>query len=162
MREKVILDACCGGREMWFNKHHPNALYIDIRNAGPGLISQRPNFSVVPDEIMNFKDLKYKDNSFRLVVWDPPHLIRLTPTAVMAKKYGKLFLTWEDDLRAGFSECWRVLKDYGVLIFKWNERDIPLNRILSLFHTQPLFGHTTGSKSRTHWLCFMKIPEEGL
>lgn len=28
---------------------------------------------------------------------------------------------WEDDLRKGFSECMRVLKKDGILVFKWNE-----------------------------------------
>lgn len=31
MKEKLILDACCGGRMFWFNKKHPNALYVDQR-----------------------------------------------------------------------------------------------------------------------------------
>ena len=29
--EKFILDVTCGGRSMWFNKKHPNAIYTDIR-----------------------------------------------------------------------------------------------------------------------------------
>lgn len=28
-REKFILDACCGSRMFWFNKAHPNAVYMD-------------------------------------------------------------------------------------------------------------------------------------
>lgn len=31
MKDKIILDACCGPRMMWFNKHHPSAIYMDIR-----------------------------------------------------------------------------------------------------------------------------------
>jgi hypothetical protein len=45
----------------------------------------------------------------------------------MGKKYGRLNKeTWRDDLRAGFAEAFRVLWLHGVLIFKWNETQIPL------------------------------------
>jgi DNA segregation ATPase FtsK/SpoIIIE-like protein len=29
---KTILDVCCGSRMFWFNKKHPDALYLDIRD----------------------------------------------------------------------------------------------------------------------------------
>ena len=35
---KFILDACCGGRMMWTNKNHPNAIYIDNREVEAGHI----------------------------------------------------------------------------------------------------------------------------
>ena len=31
MEEKFILDACCGGRQFWFDKEHKNVLYVDKR-----------------------------------------------------------------------------------------------------------------------------------
>jgi hypothetical protein len=158
---KFILDACCGGRMMWFNKKHQNAYYIDIRSEKPGFEKWRNKFSVKPDEIMDFRQLKFDDKVFKLVVWDPPHLKRLGETSIMRKKYGVLNnSTWEWDLSKGFKECWRVLEDYGILIFKWNKEEISQERVLSLFSVQPLFGHTTGSKSKTMWFCFMKIPEK--
>lgn len=42
------------------------------------------------------------------------------------------------------------------LIFKWNEFQIPVNKILEIFEAQPLFGHKSGKNSQTHWMCFMK------
>jgi SAM-dependent methyltransferase len=46
----------------------------------------------------------------------------------MGKKYGRLNKeTWRDDLRAGFAEAFRVLRPHGVLIFKWNETQIPVS-----------------------------------
>ena len=30
--EKLILDACCGSRMFWFNKHNPLALFVDKRS----------------------------------------------------------------------------------------------------------------------------------
>lgn len=159
--EKFILDACCGGRMFWFNKKHPNTTYIDIRRDGKGVFKSRSNFEVQPDIKMDFRDLKFPDKSFKLVVWDPPHMKTLSETSQFRKKFGSLnAITWQKDLTTGFNECWRVLEDYGVLIFKWNEEEIKLKEVLENFSKEPLFGHTTGSKNKTHWLCFMKISKD--
>lgn len=159
--EKFILDVCCGGRMIWFNKKHPNTLYVDIRKKKKGFVPERANFEIRPDKIMDFRALKLKSNSFKLVVWDPPHLKTFSKTSIMGKKFGVLQpQSYEKDLSEGFKECWRVLKDFGVLIFKWNNTEIPLKEVLSLFNETPLFGHNTGSNSKTRWLCFMKIPAE--
>lgn len=161
MENKVILDACCGGRYFWFNKAHPNALYIDIRREEKGCNPHRPNFEVKPDMIMDFRALEFKDKSFKLIVWDPPHLKTLGETSIMRKTYGCLNAeTWPYDLKKGFEELWRVLEDWGVLVFKWHESEIPLVEVLKLFHTQPLFGNPTNSGETTKWCCFMKIPHK--
>ena len=157
---KFILDACCGGRMFWFDKHQPNTLYIDNNPRGPGICKERPNFQVNPDIVMDFRALALPDKRFKLVVWDPPHLKTLKETSIMRKKFGCLQAeTWQADLTKGFKECWRVLDDYGVLIFKWCDIEIPLLEVLKLFKEEPLFGHSTGSKEKTKWLCFMKIPK---
>ena len=159
--KKFILDACCSNRQMWFNKQHPNTIYIDNRKEPKGFISFSPNVDIQPDKIMDFRDLKFDNKSFKLIAWDPPHIVSNCKTGAIVKKYGALNpLTWEADLKQGFNELWRVLDDYGLLIFKWSICKIPIKNILALFHTQPLFGHTTGSKNTTRWMTFMKIPEE--
>ena len=158
MDPKFILDACCGGRCSWFNKNHKNALYIDVREEPKGFAEQRPNFEVAPDKVMDFTKLEFKDKSFKLVVWDPPHIVRLGNRSWMSQRYGMLGPDWEHVIKKGFEECWRVLEDHGVLIFKWSEPEIKLKKVLSLFHTEPLFGHTTGRAGNTKWMCFMKIP----
>jgi len=158
--KKYILDACCGGRWFWFNKSHPNALYIDSRVCEKGHDKYRQNHSVEPDIVMDFRDLKFANESFKLVVFDPPHMRTLGQNSKFARYYGRLFNTWETDLAQGFSECWRVLENHGVLIFKWNESEIKLTDILNLFPQKPLFGHPTNSKNNTHWVCWMKIEEK--
>jgi len=161
MNNKFILDACCGGRMFWFNQKHPNVMYIDKRNLQKGHCPQRKSHSVLPDKVMDFTNLEFENNSFKLVVYDPPHLKTLGETSYMAQKYGVLNAeTWQGDLKKGFKECWRVLEDYGTLIFKWSETEITLKAVLKLFPYDPLFGHTTGSKEQTKWICFMKIPKE--
>lgn len=168
MEQKIILDACCGGRMMWFNKHHPNALYIDNKVCEKGHIQKgfNPNHEVKPDIVMDFRDLTFKDKSFKLVVFDPPHLSTLTETSIMRKKFGCLNAdTWEYDLKTAFNELWRVLDDYGTLIIKWNDIEIPYKKLLSLFSQEPLFYNiTAGAKAlkernRSYWFCFMKIPK---
>ncbi|HIC7214891.1 TPA: SAM-dependent methyltransferase, partial [Burkholderia stabilis] len=97
------------------------------------------------------------NGTFKLVVFDPPHLERAGPRSWLRAKYGALDgATWRNDLRAGFAECFRVLEPAGVLIFKWNETQIPVREILALTDEKPLFGHQSGKRSATHWICFMK------
>ena len=144
----------------WFNKKHPNAVYMDNREAEKGHNQRRPNHQVDPDILADFKDIPYSDKYFKLVVFDPPHLL-LGKTSIVAKDYGRLEKnTWKKEIKEGFDECWRVLCDFGVLIFKWNQFDIPKSEVLKVIDKEPLFGHPTNrSTTNTHWLCFMKIPE---
>lgn len=163
MKDKFILDVCCGGRFFWFNKNHPNTIYTDLEPRPKGICKERPNFSCEPDITADFRNLPFKDKIFKHVVWDPPHLLRLTESSIMRKKFGVLnHKTWQSDLKKGFSECWRVLDNYGTLVFKWNEGEITTKEILELFPEEPLYGHPTAKSGKTKWMCFMKIPKEGV
>ncbi len=118
MDEKFILDACCGGRCFWFSKQHPNAIYIDNRVAELGHCIYRTSHSVKPDIVMDNRKMTFQDKSFKLIVFDPPHLV-CGKNSWLRKKYGGIDKkTWREDLKNGFEECWRVLEDYGILIFK--------------------------------------------
>lgn len=154
--EKLILDACCGSRMFWFNKQHPNAIYMDNREVETELCDGR-KLEVKPDIVGDFRNMPFADNSFKLVVFDPPHLNKLGKNSWMAKKYGTLLPTWEQDIKEGFAECMRVLEPNGVLIFKWNESQITTSKILKVIGHQPLFGHPSGKHGRTKWLAFMKL-----
>ncbi len=160
MEDKFILDACCSARQFWYNKNHPNTTYIDIRDEDKGCMKSRPNFSVRPDIVMDFRKMDFPDNSFKLIVFDPPHMLTLGKTSMFRKRYGCLNAeTWQSDLKKGFNECWRVLEDYGTLIFKWNDTEIPLKEVLKQFPKEPLFGSTLrNTRNQSYWLCFMKIP----
>lgn len=159
MEDKFILDACCGGRHFWFDQKHPNVLYIDNRKCEKGHYPARPNHEVKPDKVVDFRDMPFTDKRFKLVVFDPPHVTQAGETGWIAKKYGVLNKeTWRDDLKKGFEECWRVLEDYGILIFKWNETSIKFAEVLKCFDVEPLFGHPTAKAGKTKWFCFMKIP----
>lgn len=152
---KKILDACCGSRMFWFDKAHPDVVFADIRSEEHTLCDGR-QLKICPDVEMDFRSMEFDDKTFNLVVFDPPHLKHLGKNSWMAKKYGRLSESWEDDIRAGFNECWRVLKENGTLIFKWNERDIKIKELLQVIEKQPLFGHTTKAGGQTIWMCFFK------
>lgn len=157
---KPILDTTCGARMMWFDKQNPAALYVDKRNMPATALCDGRMFEIRPDVVADFTDLPYPDKSFKLVVFDPPHLIRAGDDAYMAIKYGKLPMDWESVLRGGFNECMRVLDDYGTLIFKWSEYQIPTREVIKAIGQEPLFGHISGRASKTHWMTFMRIPKE--
>ena len=161
LSDKFILDACCGGRCFWFNKEHPNAIYIDNRIRDKGHSDDRFNHCIKPDVVMDFRDLsEFGDRKFKLIVIDPPHLIGEPDGCRITKKYGSWNKeTWKEELKHGFDECWRVLEDYGILIFKWNEASIKKKEVLEVLGKEALFGHPVQSKIPTHWFCFMKIPK---
>jgi SAM-dependent methyltransferase len=146
---------------MWFDKQDPRAIFGDIRDEGDIVCCDGRTVTVHPDQVMDFRRMPFPDASFRLVVFDPPHLRSAGRDSYMAQKYGVLLPTWREDLREGFAECFRVLKPGGVLVFKWNEDQIPVSEILALTPERPLFGHRSGRLSKTHWICFIK-PETSI
>lgn len=155
--DKKVLDACCGGRMMWFDKSNPEAIFVDIRRVEKGFVEARPNFSVQPDLVADFRSLPFADNTFKLIAWDPPHFLSLGSNSYMCKKYGKLQKDeWRADFTKGFDELWRVLDVNGTLIFKWNESEIPLRDVLACFKEKPLFGHPTSKQGKTMWMTFFK------
>lgn len=151
----MILDPCCGSKMFWFDKQNPNVLFGDIRSESFTLCDGR-SLEISPDMIIDFRSMPFEDGAFKMVVFDPPHLKDLGQNTWMAQKYGVLLPTWETDIRAGFDECMRVLTTNGVLIFKWNETQVKLSRVLEIIQHKPLFGHTSGKHGRTIWLAFMK------
>lgn len=160
--KKAILDACCGSRMFWFNKKNPLAIFADIRQEDLDLNHGNRTCHIRPDKIQDFRKMDFPDNSFYLVVFDPPHLKGAGKNGYMAKKYGSLDKEWPSNIKAGFDECMRVLKPYGTLIFKWNEHSIRVSKIIEVLGQEPLFGHRTLQASKTIWMAFMKVPDEDL
>ena len=142
----------------WFDKEHPDALYMDIREIEEEALQNGQKFKVSPDVVADFRDMPFEDESFSLVVFDPPHYVLTGNGAWLNKKYGALNKeSWREDLRKGFAECFRVLKQNGVLIFKWNEYEISTKEVLALTDQKPLFGHKSGKQMKTHCITFMKL-----
>lgn len=124
---------------------------MDIRKEAFDIEGKHVN--VNPDVIGDFRDIPYPDNTFSMVVFDPPHLRWAGNKSIMRAQYGQLKNTWPDDIKKGFEECFRVLLPGGFLIFKWSECQVKLKDILKLTSYQPLFGNQRGN---TFWIVFMK------
>jgi SAM-dependent methyltransferase len=167
-----ILDPACGGKMFYFNKHDPRVLFGDIRKIKTKLCDGR-DFEVSPDIQLDFTNLPFPNESYYMVIFDPPHLLRNTgkskfadiygslnekavPTGYQHIKYGALYSDWRDLISRGFTECFRVLKPNGTLIFKWNETDIKVSEILALTDQKPVIGQRCGKTAKTHWLVFFK------
>lgn len=155
-----VLDACCGPRMMWFDKHDARALFIDKRcetypidMGTPGTVGRSP-IVIEPDQIADFTALPFADESFHMVVFDPPHVERKEMLGAVTRRFGVLNGDWREMLRKGFAECFRVLKPNGTLVFKWGEAQFPVSEILKLTPHKPLFGHKT--RKHTCWCVFMK------
>ena len=146
---------------MWFDPKDDRAVFVDRRREtvkgewGSGSKGRR-DLHINPDVLADFTSLLFPNESFLLVVLDPPHIRRMEMLGKVSQTFGVLTPGWEKMLLAGFSECFRVLKPGGTLIFKWCEAEIPLALVLALTPEKPLFGHRSGKKAQTHWCAFLK------
>lgn len=162
MQAPRILDPCCGSRMFYFDRAHPDVLFGDlrsetivVRDRSHGREDGTRTLHIRPDMRMDFRALPFADSTFPLVIFDPPHLVRAGKNSWLAAKYGKLSENWRADIAAGFRECFRVLKNDGTLIFKWNETQVSTRDVLALTPVQPICGHISGSRSKTHWYVFL-------
>lgn len=157
-----VLDACCGSRMFWFDHSDPRAVFVDKRAEShtlPDVSSKGGSRELIiaPDVQADFTALPFADATFAHVVFDPPHFERNGARSWVGLKYGTLEGDWQEMLRRGFAECFRVLKPEGTLVFKWCADEIPVSRILALTPERPLYGHKSGKQQKTHWITFIKL-----
>jgi len=182
VQERLILDATSAFRMMWFDKNNKFTVYMDKRddtqikkdldqfalNRGRALMKRwlpkNPTFQG------DFRKTIFPDKSFKLIVWDPPHLKgKGSRKHQQGLCFGVLQAeTWQSDFSKGFAELWRLLEIGGVLIFKWHDSSFNYKQVLKLFPKKPIFGQVTSGRytktdkkaRHTFWFCFMKFPEE--
>ena len=89
-----ILDVCCGSKMFWYDKHEPHTTYMDIRKAVYTAMDRgnERKIEIDPDIQSDWKHIPFADETFDLVVFDPPHLVRAGKTSWLAKKYGTIDL----------------------------------------------------------------------
>ncbi len=157
--EKVILDATCGTRSIWFDKECKNAIFFDKRQGEVakkmGSKRYERTMKVQPDVIGDFTSLPFDDDTFYHVVFDPPHL-HISDKAWLYNMYGALPDNWQTIIHDGFWECMRVLKQYGTMVFKWSDLEISTRDVINAIGCEPLYGHRSGKKMNTHWMVFVK------
>ncbi|WP_228519735.1 class I SAM-dependent methyltransferase [Methylophilus sp. QUAN] len=140
---ELALDPCCGSRMFYANKQDSRVIFGDCRREvlevtdnSKGNKTGKRTLIIDPDIQMDFRNIPFDDCTFSLVTFDPPHLIHAGPKSWLAAKYGRLSENWREDIKQGFSECFRVLKNDGVLIFKWNETQVKVSEVLRLTDRQ--------------------------
>lgn len=159
-KNKKILDMTCGGRMIWYQPTSSDVEFVDQRcgtyNLGtyPTKVGDKQrSITIEPTTRADFTALPFADNTFYLVVFDPPHLKRAGQKSWLAKKYGTLPKNWPPLISKGFDEAMRVLKTNGTLVFKWSDEQISIKEILKVINFKPLFGDRRG---KTRWLVFFK------
>lgn len=80
-----ILDACCGSKMFWFDREHKETVYMDNRTENTTLCDGR-KLIVKPDIVADFREMPFKDETFYLVVFDPPHLVSAGNTSFLKMK----------------------------------------------------------------------------
>jgi len=79
-----------------------------------------------PSGVEDFTNLRYKNDRFDAVVFDPPYKLNGTPSGSMDERYGvHVVRTWQDRHRLiedGIVECIRVLKPEGFLLLKCQDQ----------------------------------------
>lgn len=160
----MILDATCGLKEMWFQKDAEDVVYLDMRHGAIAytedkfkLLPELRNQYIKPTIIGDNRNLPFKNNSFTMVLYDPPHIISKEANDILSMKYSVLSpITWTMDMSSAIKELFRVLKPNGFFVFKWSEHSRALKEALKLFPYKPLFGTNVSYKNKTWWIVFRK------
>lgn len=109
---------------------------------------------VNPDIVADFRNMPFANDTFDLVIFDPPHLIKAGDHSWLKMKYGVLpEEDWQDYIKKGFDECMRVLKPTGILLFKWSNNQIKFNQVFKAIGRKLIMGDRRGS---TRWSVFIK------
>lgn len=100
--------------------------------------------------------MDFENETFDIVIFDPPHMVRAGKTSWLNIKYGKLPEDWRTFFEKAFCECFRVLKENGIMIFKWNETQLKFSEVIKYSPYKPLVGDQRG---QTRWTVFLKNAE---
>lgn len=151
VKSKSVVDVCCGGKSFYFDKNDSRVLFCDKRSENLELHFNNGKIkrviNVNPDVVCDFTNLPFKNESFNLVIFDPPHMRHVGESSLMFRVYGKLPKEYKPFLQKGFNECFRILKRGGTLVFKWAETNYKLNDILELAEQKPLFAQRSSKTS---------------
>jgi hypothetical protein len=162
---------------MWKKKDSENIIYLD----------NQLRLQIPPTIFADNTKTPFKDNTFDTIFYDPPHRWAWEgsyfsfPNVEEAKEiwgdkggvityYGwDIFKTREDLIRHLYNasnEFYRILKDDGLLWLKWNEIEINISQVLSLFgrwdELLRLYVKSPMQRKKdvqTYWICLSKKKE---
>ena len=152
-----ILDMSAGNRGVWFDKNHPDVMYVDVRS------------EVNPTIVADTRALPVSVGSgFDLVVFDPPHEKFFGANSNMSRDYGHhTAADIRDTVAKSAREAHRVTKPGALMAFKWNDHGQSFKKILGLmspwWEPLSLSGHQTAVRtkhsSQTQWVLLRRRDE---
>ena len=149
----MILDLSAGFRWMWDDRKRDDVVFLDIRR------------QTSPTVLADSRRLPFKDGTFELILFDPPH-VNFGARSNMSRDFGHLTTAQIRDLLKGtFAESRRVAAKGAKMVFKWNDHDQRLERVLEIARPWWLlmFGscHRRNSRGATLWCMMEQAPEGG-
>ena len=170
----MILDATAGNRTMWQVKDISHIIYVDMERK----LKNKPTL------FADNTNLPFPNKTFDTIFYDPPHNwgggdepnpiypSEIKKWAEKHKPFAFTYYGWDKyktrvqlirHVYMAQKEFYRVLKDDGILLFKWNEMRIPLDRILGAFDRWVQIMDLrvndithTASQHQTFWVLFVK------
>jgi len=160
----TILDATAGNRHIWTKKYPRGVVFLDIE----------PNLRISPDVIGDFTNMTmFEDESFNLVIFDPPFAkcgdMHNRPDEKYGSYWGSIDSTFHflRLVNGGLKEIYRVLRPNGFMYLKFNDIHFSLEKLLlilkthfnELIRTSRKSQSGKGNESATYWILFQKKSE---
>lgn len=156
----VILDATAGCRVMWSNKKPPYTVFMD----------KEADLLIPPDVVGDNRQAPFRDGVFSCVLYDPPYSTKLPPWMLNKKTrpgsggiaYYGVFSSKREMFSSLFKAAQEFLRLTNRLCFKWNEMQVPLDKILPFFKPWVLIQkldwktRMKRGKNKTWWVTFIK------
>lgn len=170
----MILDINGGNQTMWEYKDFKEILHIDMEK----------KLTIKPDIFCDNRQTPFRDKVFDTIFADPPHFFNdkgsfyAIPDKETFKEkwkgYGEVpryyggdkYKTKTDLLRyvsAEGKECYRILKDDGILWLKWNETYVSINTVMAFFDDWNILlelpirlSNPNRTDAQTYWVCLCK------
>ena len=161
-----ILDATAGSRGIWYQKDLPFVTWMDKRE-GTFVHYVSPKrkryYNVKPDLVATWDNMPFEKETFDMVVFDPPHLVKKPSKTKSRMEIQYSYLdkdTWRGTLQTAFKELFKVLKPNGFLVLKWCENNIRIMDIIKLSPYPPMFANMSlehnGSERNSYMVVFSK------
>jgi len=158
-----ILDIFCGNGSTWINKELFNSNKIiknDIRNGNHDYENNfmKINLYINSDfqiDVLNKRISEGELPRCEIVYADPPHIVKARD--IIFYKYGTLTTYWNEQIDNLFYNLNVVTEK--ILLFKWNDRSISVNTIISKaekYFVPTIRFFDKKSKNNSYFIVFVK------